>query len=954
MPWCLCGFVFFCLWLIPERLAAQSSAFEGRTVDSVKIQAEGPLNKITEADIFKLIGIKEGEPYSASKVALSLRRLHSSGVFFDIQVRAAPSGSGVDLTFLLYRKYLIRNLHFAKDPELAERDLRRAVQTREGEPYSEERLQQAVTQLEAYYSANGYYTATIDLEPETDMEKAEVHVDFNINADNQARVGELQFDIEGPTTVAEATKIFDLRAGKRYTDQKTEEGLQRLRDHFALKGFLDADIELKDRALDRRTNRVRLDVQLHLKEPTEILIEGYQLSDEEKLAHMPMYRERSSDPVFLQESADNLAYVLQRKGYFQANVRFTSAEAEENQARKISFQVTAGPRYSLSDIDFEGNSAIPSRELKAALEVQESSLFSRGHFTDSLVRDDAERIRQAYYRRGYLDAKIETELIPRGGDHLDLTFKVDEGLQYRIRRLTISGNRAFSEEHIRALLRSQPSLYYSPAHVTEDRVIIVNLYENEGYRDVQFRSDIEVDAAVREVDIQYSISEGTQYWVEDVIVTGNIVTRQKVIFRELQLEAGKPLALDRSLQSESDLYNLGVFNQVNLQSPSVFFDSAKRTLIVNVEEAKRRTLLYGAGFDTEDGPRGTLGFSSSNFMGMARILGVGLRLGRFLQRGNISYTMPRPLGLRLPTIVTIFAQKELHHDVTAGEDVFRVRGKPFDSFRLTGLIQSEQRLNRRTSLFYRYNFERVTLSNLAGGLTEDDIRREERPIRLSSVSTSFLNDSRDDAIEPTSGTFASGDVTFTTPFLGSQVQFGRVFVQGQYYQRLLEDNLVVFASSLRVGVIQPFGGLKTPLGSSGNPVPISQRFFAGGSTTLRGFRLDAAGPLREAVLTTKEGKKEQAFVPTGGNALLIGNLEIRFPLYRFVRGVVFYDAGNVFSNVSSIRLDKISHTVGFGFRVGTPVGAVRLDVGYNLHPGFELPGLKRNRRNFFFTIGQTF
>ncbi|MGI8785016.1 MAG: outer membrane protein assembly factor BamA [Acidobacteriota bacterium] len=949
--------------LLGAPLQAQIlSEFENRPVGAVRLLAEGPLTKITEADIYKLIELQPGEPYLAAKIALSLRRLHSSGVFFDIQVEAIPNGPNIDLTFHLYRKYLVRDLHLTGDPELPDRDLRREVQVREGEPYLAERLEEAAERLRSFYEASGYPTATVQIQPETDLEKAEVHVDFEINADNQIRFGALRFEIEGPATEAEVRKAFlprkafHLRASNRYTRARVEEGLQRLREHFALKGYLDSVVDIKDSNISVGNTRVDFVIRVILKDRIDIAIEGYDLSDDRRLELIPIYRERSADPIFLQESADNIVGYLQSKGYFQARVEHSFPVEEP--VRRVEIRIIPGKRFSLTDVEFQGNQVLDRRELENALTIVKSSLFSRGRFTESQADDDIERIKQLYYRRGYLDVAVTHELVPQGED-VGLRFKIAEGPQYQVRNLSVDGNRTFPTEHIRALLRSQAGLYYSPSFVAEDRVIIINLYENEGYRDVQFRSDLNLDRTQHIVDIHYAIVEGSQYFIEDIIVTGNLVTREGVILRELDLEAGRPLSLEKSLQTESNLYNLGVFNQVNLETPSVFYDSTKRTLVVNVEEAKRRSLVYGAGFESEEGPRGTVGFSNSNFMGMARTLGLGLRLGRYQQRANVSYTLPRPLNLRLPTLISLFVQREKSRltRIPEGKRLDYLRGKPFDSFRFTGLIQSEQRINRRTSLFYRYNFERVRVSNLAEGLTFDDIRREERPIRISSISASFFNDSRDDPIDPTTGTMSTADLTFTTPFLGSQAQFGRLFVQGQYYKTLLDRQLVVFASSLRIGVIQPFGGANIDLGSSNNRIPISQRFFAGGSTTLRGFRLDLAGPLRPATIITSRGRRETVLVPQGGNALIIANFEVRFPMYKFVRGALFYDTGNVFPGASTIHLNNFAQIVGVGLRVGTPAGAVRLDVGYNLHPGFKpdpAAGLTQPRRHIYFTIGQSF
>src|SRR5262249_8621141 len=194
-------------------------------------------------------------------------------------------------------------------------------------------------------------------------------------------------------------------------------------------------------------------------------------------------------------------------------------------------------------------------------------------------------------------------------------------------------------------------------------------------------------------------------------------------------------------------------------------------------------------------------------------------------------------------------------------------------------------------------------------VSPSELGREDTPRNLSTISGIYINDTRDNYLDPEKGFFTSTDLSLTSRLIGSN-NYVSLFTQNSYYRKLPRS--LQFAGSLRFGTAYPFGGDVS--------IPISERFFAGGGSSLRGFDTDHAGPL-DAVTNQ----------PVGGNALFITNVEIRAPLLRSVWLAGFYDTGNVFRTLSEISLSKFSHTVGFGIRIKTPFGPLRFDYGFNLN-----------------------
>ncbi len=540
---------------------------------------------------------------------------------------------------------------------------------------------------------------------------------------------------------------------------------------------------------------------------------------------------------------------------------------------------------------------------------------------------------------------------PKAGE-LTVLFKIQEGPRYSVQSVEITGNQKVSTDVLRRQVQSRKGEPFSPYQVAQDRANLVATYENLGYRDTALRYDISYPEP-HQVAIHYIIEEGPRSFVENVIVAGLLHTRESSILREVQIKPGDPLSADRLLQTETNLHNLAVFNRVEVHEMPSFSDPNQRSVIINLEEARRFNLLYGVGYSSYEGVRGTFGVSDSNFLGRARTLSLGLRAGRQRQRGTLTYTLFRVLDWKLPTVVSLLAdnEKAIREEVEPRRRV--IQGRPFDSFRVQASAQAERALSKRESLFFRLNFQNVKITlppDLASPL---QFFREEERLRLSSISTSYLNDSRDDPVNPKTGYFLGGEALLSTKLLGSERQFFRILTQGQYYRQVSDD--VIFVTALRLGTIFPFSS--DPLLE--NPVPISERFFSGGATSLRGLPQDLAGPLLrdpktgEIILVDENGRidPDGRPVPLGGNALFIANIELRFPLIRFLSGALFYDTGNVFRSITDFSQAGFSNAIGFGLRANTPVGPLRFDVGYNPSPptqiGFE-------EWNFHLTLGHPF
>jgi outer membrane protein assembly factor BamA len=577
---------------------------------------------------------------------------------------------------------------------------------------------------------------------------------------------------------------------------------------------------------------------------------------------------------------------------------------------------------------------------------------------------------------------------------------------------------------LRGVLGSLPGQPYSEISVASDRDNILALYFNQGFPNATFswnaepdtsesadknpnaenapassKSDLNKNTAehAQPMKLIYKIQEGQRVIVRQVLLTGYNHTRPYVIQRQVKLETGQPLREGDVVASQQRLYNLGIFNRVTIDSQNANGTDPEKDVVVLVEEAKRYTIAYGGGFEVQRlasttdptggqvqaAPRGIIEISKENLTGRADSLSLKIRGSTIQGRALLAYTAPDTLGKsNLSLQATGYVEKT--------QDI-----NTFTQTRYEGNLQLTDQLSPRSSVLVRYAFRKVTLSNL--NIPPQEVPLWNQPTLVSEFSGTWFRDTRDNPADATKGSFNTADVSVAGTALGSSASFVRLFLQNSTYRPITRN--ISFARSIRIGILAPYAStVSLTFPAPTTPplpqlIPLPERLYAGGGTSLRGFALNQAGP-RDSVTG----------FPVGGQATLILNQELRFPLkLPFIGtklgGAVFYDGGNVYSRVSRVNLrwsppkpvfqpvypnqpagrfnptqciynctnelNYFSHTIGFGLRYGTPVGPIRIDLGYELNQAqFVIPcknaavlcqqGTRLPKVQVFFNLGSSF
>jgi outer membrane protein assembly factor BamA len=947
----------------------------------------------------ELVRQETGKPLDRQKLRASLQALYATGRFSDLQVEAQKqSPQELTLVFEAAPNFFIGSITSeGSQKRPTNNQLVDGTKLQLGEALTRQRVEQAIERMQGILRDNGFYKAVVT-EEETqrpDVQLVDLH--FHVTPGPQARVGHVTVDGDPGLTEEEVIRKSGIKPGKYVSQDMVTKGLQRLRKEYSSQKRLESQIAVVSREYRSETNMVDFGLRVQRGPIVDIRLEGANISRRKLKRLVPVFEENAVDDDLLNEGRRNLRDYLQTQGYFDAKVNFTQSDEASADKRFVIYDVDRGDKRDVIKVSIDGNKYFEDGLIRERLQVQPKSLIlSHGRFSQALMNQDVDSITALYRSNGFLEASVAAETINESNGDLSVKYKIQEGPQTRIAHVTITGNQAFPTEQISGLLNAQEGQAYSESNIALDRDAVLNFYFDKGFPNTQFESKIApTPGETNSMDVSYDIREGQQFFVDRVVTSQLDFTRPYVVQNQFQIKSGDPLSQSQMAKTQSALYDLGVFNEVRMAVQNPDGDAKYKDVLVQFQEAKRWTFNYGFGLEASTGqpdqqectqlaqqgetsvacsqgetgvsPRVSFDVSRINFRGKANTLTMKSNVGRLQQRGLISFEAPRWWDKPNWTFTaTAFYDNSIN--VTT-----------FTSERLEGSLQLEDRFSRVSRFIYRLAYRRVRATNLV--VSPDQVPLLSQPVRVAMPSFGYIRDKRDNVIDPQNGNFTTFDVGVAAKAIGSQASFARLLIQNSTYQafggkRSNPRSRWVFARNTRIGLADPFND---------TTIPLPERFFAGGTNSMRGFALNQAGP-RDPVTGA----------PLGGNAVFINSLELRTPspTLPFVGDslsfALFHDAGNVFTDVdtmgnslfrwhqpntdlcrnqntaSQCSFNYVSQAVGAGVRYRTPIGPIRIDVGYNLTPTVypaNLAGpdgttvfqpLTTRRINVFFSVGQTF
>jgi outer membrane protein insertion porin family len=980
-----------------------------------------------------------GKPLNPDQLKSSLRQLYATGLFDTIDVEGARETDGVALTFVGTPRTFVGVVGvYGATGGTMNAQLARAAQLDAGSRFTPDKMSRALEQMRDTLAANGFHQPVIDPSLTQHPENQLVDISFRVASGPQARVGKVVIDGDPGMSPEDFRRFAHLRIGARVDHDTVNRALDGVLKHYQSEDRLEADVKLESARYDPAARVVNFSFSATRGPVVKVYVQGAKIGADRIKRLIPVYEEGTVDEDLLNEGNRRLRDYYQRLGYFDAKVNHQQ-QSPGGRMQSIVFHVDLGIRRRVEHVAIVGNHYIDTPALMALLSVHAADPLDRqGAYSQSMVAADVSALQAVYQNNGFANVKVTPETsTPETilADHsnpstssppiaskeapLAVTYHIDEGPQMRVGKVTIEGDDHIDAATLMPLLNTTAGQLLSPENLSGDRDAVLTTYMSRGFEQVSVDVGQQIEPGdSSKVDVVFRVTEGEQIFVRKVLITGLVHTHPDTVQRALTIHAGDPLNQTALLDSQRNLYNFALFNEVNTAVENPNGSEPYKTILLQLTEARRWTLTYGFGFEVQTGQpqnncagarAGGVACSPNGKTGVSpRVLADITRNGLFGREQSASLQgtyglLEQSIGL-LYQVPHIEGAQNFGFSFSAGyansEDV-----ATYVASRLSGNLRFTQNflapgslLSKANTFIYELNFRRVKVASDTLQVYPAEISALATATRVGGPSFTWIRDTRDQPMDARRGTYTSFQEFVSDRNFGAQAEFNRIDLSNSSYYGFDKDKFIL-ARDTRYGQMRSFGSGSSEL------IPLPERLYAGGPTSLRGFPFNAAGP-----------RDPETGFPIGGAGALIESTELRLPpptlpwFGNTLSFVLFHDMGNVFTNagdawISATRLHQpeidtcrvltpgtpqnppsptgpitstgrqgqcsfnyFSHAPGLGLRYHTPVGPIRLDFSYNLNPpiypiniDYSLTNSTSDQHvgqaphfNFVFSLGQAF
>ena len=964
-------------------VAAEVDEYVGHPVVEITLVSNG--RTLRDPSILELVETEVGVPLSMRQVRESLTHLFSLGTFEDVRVEGDRLERGVSLRYELVPLAVIERIEFDGDTGISVSDLRAAIAETHGTFFEARTAASVSDTLRRSYRSRGFFRSQVSTQIEGQGANRTLRV--TVGAGRRSQIAQVFVTGVSSTLYSLTLNRLGLETGQTYDGTAVDRRLLAYEEELRQQRYYQAQLS---HTIDVAPGGDRIDLRLDIRRGPRIAVvfAGDDVPGANPTELVPVEREGSVDEDLLEDADRRIEGFLNGLGYRDATV--SHSRETEGDELSVVFSIDRGRLYEIADVVFTGHVSVPVTELAQLVNLPTGQpLVTRE--LDAAVASVAEH----YSRLGYATVRVQPVISematpPDAGDAVRVRCQIEivEGVLTRVRSVMVDGSQRRPREAVEVAIQSRAGEPYYPQQVVADRDAIRLQYLNAGFERVVVTVEPRFDDALEAVDLVYRVDEGPQVIIEHVLIVGNDAIESGTIRREVTLREGEPLSLVEVAATRRRLNGLGLFRRIDIRE---FSHGGRefRDVVVIVDEAPATRVGYGGGLEAslrlrretdvegsqaverlEFAPRGFFQIGRQNLWGKNRSIDLFTRVS--LRRKN------DPASLQVGAGGHSFGFNEYRVLGTYQEP--RVLGSVWNGF-ITGFV--EQAIRPGFDLFSRginAQVTRLATPNVTTSLdygwgqnntTNKELNPEDEPlvdrlfpqVRLSAFSGSVARDTRDDPADPRHGEVLSIEAELAGRAIGSEVGFIKTFMQAFVYREVPGAPRFVVAAGARVGLARAFirsvefvpqppvdpeglgDVIASPIEIEVGEVPLSERFFAGGDTTVRGFALDRLGD---------DATIDQDGFPQGGNATLIFNTELRARVTRSIDLVGFLDAGNVYDRVGNVSLARIRGGAGFGVRYRSQVGPIRVDLGFKLdRQTFDNGNLERPTA-LHISIGQAF
>ena len=733
--------------------------------------------------------------------------------------------------------------------------------------------------------------------------------------DRGPRVTSLDWKNDSPLQEKQIQQILEIDVGDPYDYWLLQDRIDKLKTELQKLGYLYPIVDVRE-AEDQK-DLVSLIIEIHAGEPAQMIFKGYEVEEKLLKTYKKMWRIGISNVVVQQMIQDDLLRQLQLTGYYQATLN--SRQEKTNERVNYYFDVNPGSRFTSVELEFQG-----ARHYDPQMLQQDLARFypSSGDLLREAIHDPSdlgEKIKMLYFQQGYLRTVVEFRSVQYSTStgKIVRVIEIEEGQISQIVSVDAAQGKSIPGP-LRTQMQMAAGKPFRPEALLEDELTIRDFYEKEGHQDVFIHYNVEFSKGTADLLVQWTVNAGPVARIASIRIEGNESTRMDLIRKQIGLKEGDLLTQHSRSLARKRLSDLGVFQQVGLETEETDV-TGSYDVVIRVVENKKYEVQYGGRYNTDDKFSAEIRLSDFNFLGRAQNLSLYVRSTLDLPLFRIDYSMPVTGTFWDRTRFSIF-RDETDEDVraTVSGELVKI---PFIKKQLTFQFQQDHRLWSFYQLLWSFEYGSLT-AVLEDPETPgpDEFQGTEALFRAA-----FVADRRDDPLNATTGYFYSLDGEYAPTLLGSDISYAKNYSQVFYYKKI---GKIVSATGVRAGFLTIRSNILT----------FGEKFRTGGSTTLRGFEHNTVVP-----------GDDRISIFFGGNSVFILNEEIRFPIYKWISGAVFFDAGNTYFRISDFDPTKLRYSAGFGARVGAGGFIVRFDFGFNLDATED-----ESRSVFHFGIGQAF
>jgi len=620
----------------------------------------------------------------------------------------------------------------------------------------------------------------------------------------------------------------------------------------------------------------------------------------------------SYDREVVRKDVEAILRLYEDKGFPNASV-YVDVEPIAPSKVRVTYTIDEGQKARIRAITIEGNTVYTDREILKRLKTRRARLwFIGGIYDESQFQEDQDQIIRMYQEKGYVEAKIVAtsfDFSPNGKS-MFITIEVSEGPQYHVASVTVQGNEMFDRDEIMPLLKLKEHDVFNLHQIERDGAAISGFYSDAGYIYAAVRPSYTLDKERKVAHILYSIQEGDLVYLGQIEINNNVKTKDEVIRRELTLYPGERFDRKKWTRSLQKLTNLGFFDEekpVELSIRPSEIEGAE-DLLLSVNEKETGAFYFGAGFSSDEEILGSVSLDLWNFdiANFPKFTGAGQRLGLTLQKGTIresyrlSFTEPYFLGYPLLFGADAFKEKRewVHHN-DYSEDIFG------------GGIRFGKQLSEYVSTSLGLRYEDVEIGDIRHDVSPE-IREEAGSWSTLSLIWAIERNTIDNIFDPRSGSVNSGRIQLAGGSVAADTDFVKVTQDYSRYFPLSQKWVLSIHES--AGYVSEFG--------RSEEVHIFDRFFCGGSSTVRGYDERDIGPKSDDIFRD----------PVGGNVRLVTNLEVSYAITDILRAYLFQDSGTAWPDIEDLDPGDLKFSVGAGIGIKTPIGPLRVDYGVPLNP----------------------